>query len=51
MIMGSDISEELKEQFKTGKRYNRIRGLTICYKNKKDVEESKKLIGIKVLMK
>ena len=50
-IMASDISDELKEQYKTGKRYNRIRGLTICYKNKKDVEESKKLIGIKVLMK
>jgi hypothetical protein len=50
-IMASDISDELKEQYKTGKRYNRIRGLTICYKNKKDIEEAKKLIGIKVLMK
>jgi hypothetical protein len=51
VIMASDISDELKEQFKDGKRYNRIRGLTIYYKNKSDIEAAKILMGIKALLK
>lgn len=50
-IMASNISEELKLQFKNGKRYNRIRGITISYTTKKDIEAAKILIGIKILMK
>jgi hypothetical protein len=50
-IMASPISDELKEQFKTGKRYNRIRGLTISYKNKQDIEAARILIEIKLRMK
>ncbi len=50
-IMASNIAEELKLQFKNGKRYNQIRGITISYKTKKDIEAAKALIGIKILMK
>lgn len=50
-ILESPISDELKEQFAGGKNYNKIRGLTITYKNKKDVEYAKALIGIKLSIK
>jgi hypothetical protein len=51
-IMASNISEELKLQFKNGKQYNRIRGITVSYTTKKkDIEAAKALIGIKILMK
>ena len=50
-IMESSISDELKEQFKTGKYYNKIRGLTITFSNKKDVEFAKLLINIKLSIK
>ncbi len=46
-ILNSTISDELKKQFKEGKRYGKIRGITITYKNKKDVENAKKLIEVK----
>jgi len=51
VINKSSISDELKEQFKEGKRYNKIRGLTIAFKNKKDVEYAKLLIEIKLSIK
>jgi hypothetical protein len=50
-IHASGISDELKEQFKNGKRYNKIRGLTILFKNKKDVGYAKELTEIKLGMK
>jgi hypothetical protein len=50
-INGSGVSDELKEQFKNGKRYNKIRGLTIYFKNKKDVEYAKELTEIKLKLK
>jgi len=50
-IMASTISDELKEQFKSGKYYNKIRGLTITFRNKKDVEYAKSLIKIKLTIK
>ncbi|MCW8850569.1 MAG: DUF3788 domain-containing protein [Melioribacteraceae bacterium] len=50
-IMASTISDELKEQFKSGKYYNKIRGLTITFRNKKDVEYAKSLIEIKLTIK
>ena len=50
-IMESSISDELKQQFKTSKYYNKIRGLTITFSNKKDVEYAKILIDIKLTIK
>ena len=42
------ISDELKESFLKGKRYNKIRGITIVFRIKKDVEYAKALIAIKL---
>jgi len=50
-IIESNISDELKKQFKDGKKYNKIRGLTITFKLKKDVEYAKTLINIKLIVK
>lgn len=50
-IDNSTLPEELKEQFKSGKKYNKIRGLTIIFKNKKDCASAEELIRIKVSMK
>ena len=50
-IMESSISEELKENFRTGKYFNKIRGLTITFKSKKDVKYAEQLINIKLEVK
>ena len=50
-IMESNISVELKDQFKNAKRYNTIRPLTITFRNMKDVDYAKTLIGIKLAVK
>jgi hypothetical protein len=50
-LMSSGLSDELKEQFKSGKRYNKIKGVTVIHAKKKDVEEAKTLIGIKIRIK
>ena len=50
-ILNSSISDELKEQFKNGKYFNKIRGLTITFSNKKDIEYAKTLIEIKLSLK
>jgi hypothetical protein len=50
-IAESSLSDELKEQFTSGKRYGSIRGLTIIYKNKKAVEYAKEVIAIKIVAK
>lgn len=50
-IMTSDISDALKEQFKNGKKYGRIRGLTISYKDTEDIKDVQSLIEIKIRMK
>ena len=50
-IFESSISEELKDQFKNGKYFGKIRGLTITFSNKKDVEYAKTLINIKLSVK
>ncbi len=51
IINNSSISDEFKEQFKNGKRYNKIRGITVVFKNKKDIENAKSLISIKLNLK
>ena len=50
-IMESSISDDLKELFKTGKHYGKIRGLTIVFSSKKDVEYAKELIELKLTVK
>jgi len=50
-ISGSSISSKLKEQFDNAKRFGKIRGITIVFKNKKDVEDAKMLIAIKLSIK
>jgi len=50
-IENSRLSKELKEQFKNGKRYNKIRGVTITFKNKKDCTYAEELLGIKLSIK
>ena len=50
-VINSKISDVLKEQFKNGKHYGKIRGLTIVLKNKKDVEYAKEMIDLKLKIK
>ncbi|MCB0731681.1 MAG: DUF3788 family protein [Ignavibacteriae bacterium] len=50
-IFNSSIADELKEQFRNGKWYNKIRGLTITFNKLKDVEYAKTLIDIKLSIK
>lgn len=51
LILESNISDELKEHFKNGKHYNKIRGLTITFTSKKDVEYAKSILAIKLSIK
>ena len=48
-INKSEILDELKEQFKNGKRYNKIRALSIVFRNKMDIEYAKSLIPIRLM--
>jgi len=50
-INESSISSKLKVQFNEGKRYGKIRGITIVFKNKKDVKNAKLLIALKLSIK
>ena len=50
-ISKSSLSDGLKKQYRSGKRYNKIRGLTILYKSRRDVEYAKELIEIKTGLK
>ncbi|HVO76052.1 MAG TPA: DUF3788 family protein [Ignavibacteriaceae bacterium] len=50
-ILSSPISGSLKEQFKKGKDYGKIRGIRIIYKKKRDVEDAKSLIEMKLSIK
>ena len=51
LILDSDIPANLKEQFINGKRYNKIRGLTILFREKKDLDTAKTLFTIKESIK
>jgi hypothetical protein len=50
-IADSTIPTEMKKQFKEGKRFNKIRGLTVLFKSKKDIESAKTLLSIKLSTK
>lgn len=47
-IADSDIPDKLKEEFKTGRRYGKIRGLTIEFTKKKQIEYADALIAIRL---
>lgn len=51
MVEESTVSEELKDQFRTGKNLGKVRGIRVVYKKKKDLEDSRELIGIKMRIK
>ena len=48
LIDQSDIPDDLKQEFKNGKRYGKIRGLTIVFRKKKDIEYANSLIAIRL---
>ena len=48
LIDKSDIPDDLKEEFKHGKRYGKIRGLTIDFRRKKDIQYAESLIAIRL---
>lgn len=50
-IKSSTISNELKKQFIGGKYFNKIRGLTITFRTKKDIDYAKTLIELKLKIK
>jgi hypothetical protein len=47
-IAASKIPTEMKKQFKDGKHYGKIRGMTTLFKFKKDIQTAKALITIKL---
>lgn len=51
VISNSSISSKLKKQFSDAKRFGKIRGITIVFKSKKDIEDAKKLIALKISIK
>ena len=51
VIMESSISDRLKEEFKNGKRFGKIRGITLIIDSKKAIEYINALITIKLSIK
>lgn len=51
LIESSDLNAKIKEDFKKGPRYGKIRGITIKMMDIEDFESVKILAGIKVKMK
>lgn len=51
VIMASNISKELKTQFKDGKRYGKIRGISLTINSNDDVENVLELIETKLKVK
>ncbi|MDD1749310.1 MAG: DUF3788 domain-containing protein, partial [Methanothrix sp.] len=50
-INGSSISNKLKDQFRNGKRFGKIRGVTIALQDKNDIEDAKALLMVKLGLK
>ena len=47
-IEASSLSNTLKQQFRDGKTFGKLRGLTVVFKSKNDIEDAKALISIKL---
>ncbi|HOI29818.1 MAG TPA: DUF3788 family protein [Melioribacteraceae bacterium] len=50
-ILRSRISPDLKKQFREGKRFGKIRGITILFKTKKEIDYAIELINLKLTLK
>ena len=50
-IMESSLSDKIKGQFMNGKRYGKIRGITLIMNTKQNIKFVKELIAIKLKMK
>ncbi len=50
-ILSSSISDGLKEQFTAAKGHGKLRGLTIIFKKKRDVEDAKAMVALKLSIK
>ena len=50
-IDASDLDQSIKDDFKTGKRYGKIRAISLKMKDSSDIEMVKKLIDIKTKLK
>lgn len=48
-IDNAGISDELKEQFRDGKRYGKLRALSIIFRDEMDIEYAKSLIAIRLM--
>jgi hypothetical protein len=50
-IAASEISGELKKQYRDGPRYGKIRGITIVHKKRRDVEDAGRLVEMKIAIR
>ena len=48
LIEQSDLPTELKESFIRGKRYGKIRGVTLVFRSRKDIDHAETLIAIRL---
>ena len=51
LIQSSDLAVKIKNDFKTTKRYGKIRAISIKMANEKDVDTVKKLVALKLKVK
>lgn len=51
VIDKSDLPQTVKEEFKTGKRYGKIRAISIKVNSASDIDTVKKLVAIKTKLK
>jgi hypothetical protein len=51
LIVNSDLPEPMKQDFKTTKRYGKIRGISIKIADETDVKNVQKLMAIRLKMK
>lgn len=51
LIESSDMPDSIKNNFKTAKRYNHFRGITVEMKNNRDVETVLMLVDVKLKLK
>jgi hypothetical protein len=50
-IKASALSAELRERFDEGPSFGKLRGITITFKKKRDVEDAKVLVALKLSQK